>query len=205
MDNLILRVVADLQAKYNPQIVILYGSRARGDNTPTSDIDVACFTESTEPIKDARDFEGIYLDAWVYSFEAMSVTNDELLRLADGYCLCDLEGKGAVFLQQLQQRISQGPNQLSTAEIEHTKQWVKKMFDRAQNSDVESLYRRYWLAIDLLQIYFDLRRQWYFGPKKSLSWLQENDSVAYHLFSQVYSNGISISALSELVVYVIGK
>jgi hypothetical protein len=202
MDNFLLRVVADLQAKYNPQIVILYGSRARGDNTPTGDIDVACFTESTELVKDARDFEGLYLDAWVYSCETMSATNDELLRLADGYCLYDSAGKGAAFLQELQQRISQGTKQLSTAEIEHTKQWVKKMFDRAQNSDIESLYRRYWLAINLLQIYFDLRGQWYFGPKKSLSWLQENDSVAYRLFSQVYSHGINLNDLSELVKYV---
>lgn len=204
MDNLILRVVADLQAKYKPQTIVLYGSRARGDNTPTSDIDVACFTEATELIKDARDFEGLYLDAWVYSSAAMTAENDELLRLADGYCLYDSEGKGADFLQQLQQRIARGPNRLSAAEIEHTKQWVQKMFERAKGSDVESLYRRYWLAIDLLQIYFDLRGQWYFGPKKSLNWLQKNDSVAYRLFSQVYSHEINISDLGELVKYVIG-
>jgi predicted nucleotidyltransferase len=202
MDNFLLRVVADLQAKYKPEIVILYGSRARGDNTPKSDIDVACFTESTKPIKDARDFEGLYLDAWVYSSKTMSAANDELLRLADGYCLYDLEGKGAAFLQELQQRISQGTKQLSTADIEHTKQWIEKMFDRAQNSDIESLYRRYWLAIDLLQIYFNLRGQWYFGPKKSLSWLKENNSVGYDLFSQVYSHEINLSDLSELVEYV---
>lgn len=113
----------------------------------------------------------------------MAATTDEFLRFADGYCLYDLEGCGEVFLKELQQRIEQGPKQLSPSEIQHTKQWVYKMLERARSSDVESLYRRYWLAIDLLQIYFDLRGQWYFGPKKGLAWLRDHDFIGYQLFS----------------------
>jgi hypothetical protein len=125
-----------------------------------------------------------------------------LLRVADGYCLYDSEGRGKVFLKELQQRIEQGPKQLSASEIQHTKQWVYKMLERAKSSDVESLYRRYWLAVDLLQIYFDLRGQWYFGPKKGLAWLREDDSIGYQLFSQVYNHNIRIEDLGKLSEYV---
>ncbi len=202
MDDLLLRVLADLQEKYNPHTIILYGSRARGDYTPSSDIDVVCFVEGATPIEDARDFEGFYLDAWVYSSNAMSATTDEFLRFADGYCLYDSAGCGEAFLKELQQRIEQGPKQLSSAEIQHTKQWVYKMLERARSSDVESLYRRYWLAVDLLQIYFDLRGQWYFGPKKSLAWLREHDFIGYQLFSQVYEHSIKFEDLGKLSEYV---
>lgn len=39
-------------AKKYPQIykIVLYGSRARGDNNPTSDIDIAVYTDNNEPI-----------------------------------------------------------------------------------------------------------------------------------------------------------
>jgi hypothetical protein len=201
MDDLLSRVVIDLQEKYKPHTIILYGSRAREDFTPSSDI-VVCFVNGATPIQDAREFEGFYLDAWVYGSDAMSASTDELLRVADGYCLYDCEGHGEAFLKQLQQRIEQGPKLLSSSERQHTKQWVDKMLERAKSSDVESLYRRYWLAVDLLQIYFDLRGQWYWGPKKSLIWLREHDSIGYHLFSQVYERGIRFDDLGKLSEYV---
>ncbi|NMG07947.1 nucleotidyltransferase domain-containing protein [Brasilonema sp. UFV-L1] len=202
MDDLLSRVVIDLQEKYKPHTIILYGSRAREDCTPSSDIDVVCFVEGATPIQDAREFEGFYLDAWVYGSDAMSASSDELLRVSDGYCLYDSQGHGEAFLKQLQQRIEQGRKPLSSSERQHTKLWVDKMLERAKTSDVESLYRRYWLAVDLLQIYFDLRRQWYLGPKKSLIWLREHDSIGYHLFSQVYERGIRFDDLGKLSEYV---
>lgn len=201
-DQLLSRITLDLRERYNPHTIILYGSHARGDHTPASDIDVVCFVEGATPIEDARDFEGFYLDAWVYDSNVMSASTDELLRVADGYCLHDSEGHGEVFLKELQQRIEQGPKPLSASEVQHTKQWVYKMLERSKSLDVESSYRRYWLAVDLLQIYFDLRRQWYFGPKKSLAWLRENDSTGYQLFSQVYTPSIKFEDLDRLSEYV---
>jgi len=202
MDDLLSRIVLDLQEKYNPHTIILYSSRAREDHTPSSDIDVVCFIEGATPLADARDFEGFYLDAWVYSSDAMSASTDESLRVADGYCLYDSDRHGEAFLKQLQQRIEQGPKRLFASELQHTKQWVYKMLERSKSSDVESSYRRYWLAVDLLQIYFDLRGQWYFGSKKSLAWLRERDSIGYHLFSQVYNHSIRLDDLSKLAEYV---
>lgn len=35
--------LADLAAKYGAQKLVLFGSRARGDNTPRSDIDLAVY------------------------------------------------------------------------------------------------------------------------------------------------------------------
>ena len=168
----------------------------------SSDIDIVCFVEGATAIADARDFEGFYLDAWVYSSDAMSAATDELLRVADGYCLYDSEGRGDTFLNQLRQRIEQGARQLSSSEIQHTKQWVYKMLERSESSDVESLHRRYWLAVDLLQIYFDLRGKWFFGPKKSLAWLREHDSTGYRLFSELYEHGIRFDDLGKLSQYV---
>jgi hypothetical protein len=138
----------------------------------------------------------------VHGSDAMSASTDELLRVAEGYCLYDSEGRGEVFLKELQQRIEQGRKPLSASELQHTKQWVYKMLKRSQSADVESLYRLYWLAVDLLQIYFDLRGQWYFGSKKSLDWLREHDAVGYQLFSQVYNHSMRFDDLGKLAEYV---
>ena len=202
MDHLLSRVVVALQERYNSHTIILYGSRARGDHTPSSDIDVVCFVEGATSIGDARNFEGFYLDAWVYSSDAMLASTDEFLRFADGYCLYDSEGKGAAFLKELQQRVEQGPEPLSASEILHTQRWVYKMLERSKSLEVESLYRLYWLAVDLLKIYFDLRGQWYFGSKKSLAWLREHDTIGYQLFSRVYNPSIKFDDLGKLAEYV---
>lgn len=98
MENLILLAQEDLIQRYNPHTIILYGSRARNDATDTSDIDIACFCDDSEEVKDARLFNGVYLDAWVYPTSAMNTVSDDALRFGDGVVLLDKFGHGEHYL-----------------------------------------------------------------------------------------------------------
>ena len=47
-------LVAELVSAHRAHTIILYGSRARGDATAESDIDVATFAEVPTTLRDAR-------------------------------------------------------------------------------------------------------------------------------------------------------
>ena len=203
MDTITELAVKEVSEKYNPHTIIVYGSRARGEATHSSDVDIACFTESKITSKDARIFHNVFLDAWIYPEEDMIDIKDEFLRFNDGYCALDNKGLGAPFLQKIQHKIDQGPEQVSDEEKVHTREWVSKMLIRVSESDIEANYRRSWLQFELLEIYFQLRGLWYFGPKKSFNWLKTNDPIGYQLFENAYSNPLNHIQLKELASYAI--
>ena len=65
MDKIIKLAVKDISEKYQPHTIILYGSRARGDASPDSDIDIACFVDQPSATKDARILNGYYRRTWL--------------------------------------------------------------------------------------------------------------------------------------------
>ncbi|CAM3829780.1 nucleotidyltransferase domain-containing protein [Parendozoicomonas haliclonae] len=208
--SLIGAAVAELNKKYQPHTIIVYGSRARGDFTETSDLDIACFTDHSPKLTDARLWQGIYLDAWIYHTDSMAKNEQstlplEYLRFADGYCVQDQQGKGQVFLDQVKARLAEGPKCLSENEKAHTVEWIGKMLNRAAQDDIEGNYRQVWLQFELLEIYFQLRDLWYFGPKKSFVWLQDNDPLAYQLFKAGYESPADSSKLKTLAAYIINN
>ncbi|WP_062267819.1 nucleotidyltransferase domain-containing protein [Endozoicomonas arenosclerae] len=202
MDDLVKAAVREVEEKYHPHTIIVYGSRARNDATATSDIDIACFCDKAEIEKDARDFQGVFLDAWVYQTESMQADKDEFLKLGDGFCALDTRGLGEDFLTQIRERIDQGPQPLSDEDKLHAVEWVKKMLKRIEQDDLEGLYRKLWLQVDLLEILFQLRGHWYFGPKKSFARLEKEDPVGCELFQASYRNPNDLDALTKLANYV---
>lgn len=203
MKNLEELLVTELKLRFQPDIIILYGSRARGDADINSDIDVACFCQKPELKKEARNFHGLSLDAWFYPTESMNPDNDEFLRLHDGCCLQDMDGTGRAFLNRLHEKFLKGPAPVTEEERRHSTEWVRKMLQRASGSSIEALYRRSWLAVEILMIYFQLRNQWYCGPKKSFGWLEKNDPQALRLFQAVYQDPENMPALHALAEHVI--
>lgn len=201
-DPLIEDLVRALQVQYQPHTIIFYGSRARGDATASSDIDVACFVDDHPELKDARLFQGVYLDNWVYPTQAMQHISKETLRFADGDCLVDQRGLGQEFLANIREKLVAGPETLSASDRTHTIEWISKMLQRIETEDVEGMYRRCWLQLELLEIYFQLRNKWFFGPKKSLQLLKDNDPVAYQLFSDIYQDPKDLKKLQLLARYV---
>ena len=188
--------------KYNPHTIILYGSRARGDATETSDIDIACFCDDIVETKDARLFHDVYLDAWIYPTSYMESVPPEALRFSEGILLLDKKSCGVHYLLAVQERLKRGPEKLSTVDRDHQVKWIHKMLKRIRAGDLEGNYRKSWLRFQLLESYFTLRDLWFLGDKRSFIWLKENDLNAYQLFANLYSDTSDDDDLTLLAAYV---
>jgi predicted nucleotidyltransferase len=203
LDSLLQLALEDLVQQYRPHTVIAYGSRVRNRATDSSDIDLACYCDITEGIKDARLFHGVYLDAWIYPTSSMDNIDEGDLRFEDGCLLLDQRGLGEKFLQRVRDKLHQGPKPQSQSDIQHTTEWIHKMLLRAANNDLDGQYRKVWLQFQLLEIYFQLRGKWFLGHKKSFEYLRKNDLKVFDLFEQVYADKMDFDKLHKLASAVV--
>lgn len=202
MQTFVDLAVDKIVEEYDPHTIILYGSRARGDFTELSDVDIACFCEDKSELKIATLMNGIYLDLWVYPTSSMNNLSPETLRFSSGILKLDKFGFGGDYLQRIKEFEAKGPEKISTSELEHSKAWLNKMMSRVQSNDIEGNYRRIWLQFELLEIYFKFRGLWFSGSKRSFQYLKENDSLGYNLFEKTYQEPENFAHLFELVRYV---
>lgn len=203
MNKVVNLVLEELKNRYSPHTIILYGSYARNEESSASDVDIACFCDIENEIKDARLFEGVYLDAWIYPTASMNSISDSALRFADGILLHDEKGLGAKYLENVHKTLADGRNPMSDDDLIHLKEWIKKMLSRASSDDLDGNYRRTWLQFELLSVYFEVRGLWFLGHKKSFDYLKNHDREVYELFCNVYSNPMNIELLERLAKRVV--
>ncbi|ALP39678.1 nucleotidyltransferase family protein [Aeromonas schubertii] len=142
-----------LMERYRPHCIILYGSHARGDAGPSSDIDIVCFCDGVEARQDARPFHGTFLDGWIYPATALGSIDPEWLRFAGGQLLLDLTGEGKGLLERLDALLKAGRSPMSPQERASTLVWVEKMVARAGCDELDGHYRRTWLQYELLSLF----------------------------------------------------
>src|SRR4051812_49255729 len=97
------RLALDVMRAHGCHTAILYGSWARGQAGPESDLDVLYVREAGSAFRDARVIEGSYLDGFIYPESDLAVPNPELLRVLGGRVLCEANGFGTALLAKLQE------------------------------------------------------------------------------------------------------
>ncbi len=177
--------------------MILYGSYARGDHGPESDLDLAGFRDTAEPTHDCRRVGDVVLDAWIHPAKEAGEPS-AFLRLRGGRVLVEHDGFGATLLERIETVYRAGPPALSSSERETRRVWAEKMLLRAGRGDVEGNYRRAWLLYALLEDYFALRRRWFEGPKASVAWLAEHRPSVHQQLEAALAPGAPLSALAAL-------
>ena len=184
---------------------ILYGSRARGDATPQSDVDLICVRETGAAVRDARIVDGVYLDAFIYAEAGLKTLEPSLLRILGGVVICERGGFGSALLAQIQEFDGRGPAPLPDDERGALVVWSQKMLDRFRGQHgLDANYRRMFLLVRALEDYFLLRNAWFRGEKEALAWLLQHDRSAYILFERAADSGATDSAFSDLVRAVYG-
>lgn len=202
MDIHLQRFVELLEKEHACHTVILYGSRALGLQSASSDYDLLGIRGEGEDTRDARFIDGVFLDAFIRSEKAVTERPGDFLHVRGGIVLRDPRGIGARLLAEVAAALKAPPIEVSTAEITARLTWFTKMLGRIRNAgpdDVEAHYRRHWLLVDALEFYFVLRRQHYLGPKESFRWLRENDVVAHQAFADALKPGASVEEIERLV------
>jgi hypothetical protein len=197
-------LIEELQRVHDVHLLILYGSRARGTETAESDIDVAGFADVTETTRDARLWEGLFLDGFVYPTAIASAAPDpEMLKLGGGRVLLDERQLAPALFERLGALERQGPPVLVETEQRMRRVWARKMLARIRRGDLEAHYRYHWLLYQLLEDYFVLRGAWYRGPKESFADLAVTAPATLAAFERALAPGASLEALEGLVDHVI--
>jgi len=200
MTDFINRLKNYLMETYNCDTIILYGSYSKGDFTSESDVDIICFRDVEEELNDTSFFEGKQLDVWIKNSKEELIAQ-EFLHIRDGKIIHDTESYGEVLLKSVRELFELGPPKSTLESKQFLVDWMNKMYIRSTKKDVEGTYRYFWLAKDVLEIYFEIKDLWYEGPKKSLKWLEMNDKEFYELYISVLNGRVA----SEKMKFLIGK
>ena len=204
-DDLLEEIQHEIISKYDCHTIILYGSRARGEASTTSDYDIIAIREKGEFERDCRLYKGFYLDIFIYSEDVVKNPDVSLIRMKDGIVLREKNSIGSSLLNKVIAIYVAGPPKTPAWERIEISSWVYKMLDRAKLGDIEGNFRRHWLLHDLLECYFKLRDIWYLGPKESIQWLKNNDLRAYSAFDVALSPSGSLNDAESLIQIILQK
>ncbi|MFN8612083.1 MAG: nucleotidyltransferase domain-containing protein [Vulcanimicrobiota bacterium] len=193
------QIVAHLRQEYACHTVLLYGSRARGQGTVSSDYDVAGICARGPKTRQAGKVDGAYWDIFVYGEKDLRKFSDQQWAWQNARLLWAEGTYGRRLLARLEKFWRQPFQPAPEYEIEATRAWALKQLERCQVGDVHGFYRRSELQVAALADYFQLRQQRYAGPKAALQWLQQADPEVYSLFARVYEQPADPFALRCLL------
>ena len=192
-------ISSELKSKYNVHTVILYGSRARNEHGPASDYDIVGIGPVDRVVRDARTWNGFFLDAFVYPETKIQTPDESMLYMREGIVLFEKGDIGTRFLKALDELYSRGPEKLPPDEVQARIVWASKMLERARQEDIEGNYRRAWLLMALVEDYFLIRGLWYSGPKKALAWLAKNNPQVYAAYEKALKPNAELTDIEDLV------
>lgn len=199
------RIALTMMAAHGCHTTILYGSRARGDATSNSDIDLIFIREDGPSVRDACVVDGIHVDAFIYPEAKLKTLEPSLLRVLGGIVLRERDGFGSALLTQLQELHDRGPAPMPDDERRALVLWSRKMLDRFRGQrGLDANYRRMYLLPQALEDYFLLRNAWFRGPKEAFAWLRQHDGSAHEALERAAQPGASDGDFSDLVQAVYG-
>lgn len=198
-DPILEKIVNELVGKHRCHTVLLYGSRARGQETAKSDYDVMGVRKSGKKFRVARKQDGFYLDLFVFNEKDLKKVGENHLYMLPARILFQKDNYGTQFLRRLKAASKRPHKPLPPDEILVTRVWAHKMLDRISEGDIEAHYRSAWLRMALLNDYFVIRKRKYNGSKSAFAWLKKNDPKTYKLFDRVLRNQNDIRSLKQLV------
>lgn len=166
-------IIEYIKQNYAPLSLIVYGSYADGSNNQNSDFDALVISENHRESHDVSFVNSIQLDVFVYPasyFEGQFDCN-KFIQLYDSKILFDTEGLGTTLKKRVLSYIDNRPRK-SEEEIKNQIVWCRKMLLRTKRGDTEGMFRWHWVLIDSLEFFCDKVGHTYWGPKKTLRWME---------------------------------
>lgn len=191
-----------IRRKYDPLSIILYGSYANGTNNRNSDFDALVISGEHERFHDTSFVEDVQLDVFVYpaSFFEGDFNCEDFVQIFDGRILVDCDDRGKRIQQKVLAHMQNRPLK-SQMEIEADVDWCIKMLARAKRHDAEGCFRWHWVLTDSLEIFCDVMRHPYLGPKKTLKWLGDNHPDAFACYKTALED-FRLDSLENWVAYI---
>jgi uncharacterized protein len=202
-DPVLKSIIRDLKDKHRCHTIILYGSRARGLVTPTSDYDVLGIKRQGKKSRIAKKQNGFYWDVFVYSEKDLRKLDEQHFAWKNARILYQEGHYGKNLLRRLEKLLKKPYKPKPQYEIDVTKVWAQKELDRCRMPDIQGLFRRAEFQAALIEHYFFVRQKRFWGPKEGFAWVKENDLRTFKLIQRAlkYPNNISYLKAAASRVY----
>lgn len=196
------QIIKYIQREYKPISVILYGSYANGTNDIGSDFDALVISPDHEQVHNTSFVNGIQLDVFVYplSYFEKGYDCERFVQIFDGKIIIDNNDIGKKLIAEIRSYLQNRPAK-TDAEIQSNIDWCVKMLARAKRCDCEGVFRWHWVLVDSLEIFCDIKKHPYLGPKKALRWLEEAYPLAFDCYSKALLQ-FNIDSLDEWIMYI---
>ena len=196
------QIIEYIKQKYKPLSIILYGSYANGTNNLNSDFDSLVISYDHDQVHDTSFVNGIQLDVFVYPASYFEGDYDckDFIQIFDGKIIADSDERGKILQTNVRSYLRNRP-QKSKAEIDAGVDWCVKMLARVKRYDAEGMFRWHWVLVDSLEIFCDVMRYPYWGPKKSLKWMEENHPDAFACYQKALAD-FSMDSLENWIAYI---
>ena len=112
---------------------------------------------------------------------------EQFVQLFDSKIVIDTDGCAAEIKNNVVRYIGSIPKKART-ELTDELAWCRKMLLSAKRQDAEGMYRLHWLLIDRLEIFCNIVDHPYWGPKKSLKWMEQQYPIAFSIYKKALSN-----------------
>ena len=199
------QILAYLHQTYAPLSIILYGSYANGTNNLNSDFDALVITSDREQCHDTGFVNGIPLDVFVYPASYFDGAFDcgDFIQLFDSKILADSNEIGKSLQARVLSYLQNRPGK-TAAEIKACIDWCVKMSERVKRHDAEGMFRWHWVLVDSLELFCDIKQHPYFGPKKSLKWMEEVHPNAFKLYQKALTE-FDTDSLEKWISFIKGE
>ena len=196
------KIIDYIKSKYTPLSIVIYGSYADGSNNENSDFDAMVISESCDVCHDTSFVDGVQLDVFVYpeAYFKKEYDCDEFIQIFDGNIVMDTNDIGNNLQTRVRAYIDGLPHK-TDAEIRSLVDWCEKMRLRAKRYDAEGMFRWHWLLTDSLEIFCNIVRRPYFGPKKTLMWMEKQYPDAYACYKKALFK-FDMEALDGWIAYI---
>lgn len=195
------KIIDYIVNQYEPHTIILYGSYADGSNNTNSDFDALVITDKQCVSHDGNEVDGVLLDIFIYNTSHFNneIDYEKYVQIHDGNIVLDRRELGKKLQDNICRYIKNLTNK-SDEEKQYAVEWCEKMLLRAGRDDIEGCFRWHWLLVDSLEIYFNLCNTYYYGPKKSLTKMKQQDPEAYRCYNKALTE-FSYESLRKWISY----
>lgn len=191
----------ELKSSPNVLGVILFGSWARGNNRPNSDVDLIVICKEgykrTVEFRNTQAFEIIYITA-ESAFQFWEQHKDDAAGLFEvAQILFDRDGSVAILRDRALKMLSAGKPEIDEFRLKQMRFDIEDQLRYVESIIVSDMLSASLIlnncVTTLTGIFFDLRRQWIPGPKQRIAKLRELDPELVKLLGNLYSGEQTIT------------